>query len=199
MLEWDKEYEEPEKGHRHISHLFALYPGDAITSDKPELFEAAKKTIQYRLDHGGAGPGWSRAWIINFYARLLDADAVQKNIDLFEQRSLYGNLLDVHPPFQIDGNFGFTAGIAEALLQSHEGFLRILPALPNNWKSGSIKGLKARGNIVVNMTWEGGKLQQLVLTSPIRTAVKIVYGNQSKKITLDSNKPTLLNGDLKRM
>jgi len=184
LMEWDREYEEPEKGHRHISHLYALYPGDDITIQDPELFEAARKTIQYRLDHGGAGPGWSRAWIINFFARLQDKSAVEENIQLFKERSVYGNLLDIHPPFQIDGNFGFTAGVAEALLQSHEGFLRILPALPNNWKEGSIKGLKARGNILVDISWNEGKLETLTLRSKVNKTVKVVYGTIEKEISL---------------
>ncbi|ULC58049.1 glycoside hydrolase family 95 protein [Flaviramulus sp. BrNp1-15] len=197
LMEWDRAYEEPEKGHRHISHLYALHPGDDITIKNPELFEAAKKTIQYRLDNGGAGPGWSRAWIINFFARLLDVNAVEEHIDLFLQRSVYGNLLDIHPPFQIDGNFGFTSGIAEALLQSHEGFLRILPALPNNWKNGNIKGLKARGNILVDISWKDGRLDQLVLKSPVKKTIKLVYGNIEKTIVLEANKSTTLNNILK--
>ncbi|AUS04352.1 glycoside hydrolase family 95 protein [Pseudotamlana carrageenivorans] len=184
LLEWDHEYEEHEKGHRHMSHLYALHPGDDITLQNPELFEAAKKTIRYRLDHGGAGPGWSRAWIINFFARLLDAHAVEENIQLFKERSVYGNLLDVHPPFQIDGNFGFTAGIAEALLQSHEGFLRILPTLPNSWKSGTISGLKARGNILVDISWENNQLRELTLTSSVTKDVSLVYKGETKRIRL---------------
>lgn len=197
LLEWDRAYDEAEKGHRHISHLYALHPGDDITIENPELFEAAKKTIQHRLDNGGAGPGWSRAWIVNFFARLLDKNAVQENIQLFKQRSVYGNLLDIHPPFQIDGNFGFTAGVAEALLQSHEGFIRILPALPNNWKTGTIKGLKARGNILVDISWEDHKLTQLTLTSPVEKTIKIVYEHLENKIHLTTDKAVILNMNLK--
>ena len=198
LMEWDREYDEPEKGHRHISHLYALHPGDDITSENPELFEAAKKTIQYRLDNGGAGPGWSRAWIINFFARLLDKNAVEENINLFMQRSLYGNLLDVHPPFQIDGNFGFTAGVAEALVQSHESFLRILPALPNNWKNGTIKGLKARGNITVDIVWKDGKLLKLTLTSITDESVKVKYDAIETDVLLVKNVPYILNLHLKK-
>jgi alpha-L-fucosidase 2 len=198
LMEWDREYDEPEKGHRHISHLYALHPGDDITSENPELFEAAKKTIQYRLDHGGAGPGWSRAWIINFFARLLDKNAVEGNVTLFMQRSLYGNLLDVHPPFQIDGNFGFTAGVAEALLQSHEGFLRILPALPNNWKDGSIKGLKARGNVTADISWKESKLSRLTLKSESDKTIKVKYGAIEKEISLLKNVPNTFNFELKK-
>ncbi|NLP56904.1 glycoside hydrolase N-terminal domain-containing protein [Lutibacter sp. B1] len=198
LLEWDKVYEEPEKGHRHISHLYALHPGDDITSKNPKLFKAAKKTIQYRLEHGGAGPGWSRAWIINFYARLLDKNAVQKNIDLFMQRSIYGNLLDTHPPFQIDGNLGFTSGIAEILLQSHEGFLRILPALPDNWENGSINGLKARGNIIVNISWKDGKLDQLTLKSASTKTIKVKYDDLEVLISLTKDIPITFDSHLKK-
>lgn len=196
LMEWDREYEEPEKGHRHISHLYALHPGDDITSENPELFEAAKKTIQYRLDNGGAGPGWSRAWIINFYARLLNREAAQENINLFMQRSIYGNLLDIHPPFQIDGNFGFTAGVAELLLQSHEGFLRILPTLPINWENGFVKGLKARGNIIVDISWKNGELDELILKSSSDKKIKIVYNGIEKEILLSKNKSAVFNKNL---
>lgn len=199
LMEWDKEYEELEKGHRHISHLYALHPGDDITSENPKLFEAAKKTIHYRLNHGGAGPGWSRAWIINFFARLLDKDAAQENINLFMQRSIYGNLLDIHPPFQIDGNFGFTAGVAELLLQSHEGFLRILPTLPDNWKNGSIRGLKARGNILVNISWKGGKLTQITLKSANTKTVKIKYGDITTDVSLFKDIPVIFDTHLKKV
>lgn len=187
LLEWDREYEEFEKGHRHISHLYSLHPGDDITSENTELFEAARKTIEHRLDHGGAGPGWSRAWIINFYGRLLDAEAAREHIDLFIQKSIYPNLLDIHPPFQIDGNFGYTAGIAEMLLQSHEGFLRILPALPSNWKNGNVRGLKARENITIDIFWENGKLSKALLKSPIEQEVMIKYHGKTKTIDLSPN------------
>ncbi|MEH6407020.1 MAG: glycoside hydrolase family 95 protein [Leeuwenhoekiella sp.] len=198
LMEWDQNYKESEEGHRHISHLYSLYPGDAITSDNPELFEAARKTIQFRLDHGGAGPGWSRAWIINFFARLKDKNSAEENVKLFMQRSLYGNLLDIHPPFQIDGNFGFTAGIAEMLLQSHEGFLRILPALPDSWDTGAVKGLKARGNIEVDIQWKDGKLVSINLLSPISQKVSLLYNEKKIDFNLLSGKMLTLNGMLKQ-
>ena len=196
LLEWDREYQESEKGHRHISHLYALYPGDEISLKNPELFEAAKKTIQFRLDHGSAGPGWSRAWIINFFARLLDKNAVQENIQLFMQNSVNGNLLDIHPPFQIDGNFGFTAGVAENLLQTHEGFLRSLPAIPNNWQSGHVKSLKARGNIVVDISWEEGKLFEVTFYSATDKTFEVVYEDLKKKISIKKDIPLSLNSTL---
>jgi alpha-L-fucosidase 2 len=196
LMEWDREYEEPEKGHRHISHLYALHPGDDITTEDPELFEAARKTIEHRLEHGGAGPGWSRAWIINFYARLLNAEAANKHINLFMQRSIYPNLLDIHPPFQIDGNFGFTAGVAEMLLQSHEGFLRILPALPREWASGEVKGLKARGNIEVDIAWKEGHLEELILTSEEGKTIRVLYGNKETEVQLTPGRPATFSKDL---
>lgn len=176
LLEWDNPYLEAEEGHRHMSHLYALHPGNAITPQTPGLFEAAKKSLKYRLDHGGAGTGWSRAWLINFSARLLDPKAVSVNIALFLQKSTADNLFDMHPPFQIDGNFGFTAGVAEALLQSQNDVIHVLPALPKEWETGHIKGLRARGGYVVDISWENNKLNELILTSLRGRLGTIRYG-----------------------
>ena len=132
------------------------------------------------------GAGHGSSVFIRVYS---NSEAVEEHIGLFLQRSVYGNLLDIHPPFQIDGNFGFTAGVAEALLQSHEGYLRILPALPDQWKEGSIKGLKARGNITVDILWKEGKLQQCILTSPTNKKVKIIYDGYEKGVNLMQNIP----------
>ncbi|WP_117883628.1 glycoside hydrolase family 95 protein [Aureibaculum luteum] len=199
ILEWNEPYEEPEKGHRHMSHLYALHPGDDITSQTKEAFAAAQKTIDYRLEHGGAGTGWSRAWMINMNARLLNAKSAEENIAKFMQISVADNLFDEHPPFQIDGNFGYTAGVAECLLQSHEGFLMILPSLPNNWKIGNVEGLKARGNIIVDIVWEDGLLKQLNLVPLTDKLVKIKYSNKEVEIQLIKNKKTSLNESLEEI
>ncbi|SNZ01506.1 glycosyl hydrolase family 95 catalytic domain-containing protein [Flagellimonas pacifica] len=199
ILEWNEPYEEPEKGHRHMSHLYALHPGDDIVESDPKAFAAAQKTIDYRLEHGGAGTGWSRVWMINMNGRLLNGTAAQENIDKFLQISLADNLFDMHPPFQIDGNFGYTAGVAELLLQSHEEFLRLLPALPPKWKNGSIKGLKARGNITVNLEWEDGVLKKVGLTAAEETKCVLKYKDSLKKIVLPKEKTIFLDADLNKL
>ncbi|MCQ2466631.1 MAG: glycoside hydrolase family 95 protein [Clostridia bacterium] len=158
IKEWNEDYEEVDPGHRHISHLFGLYPGHEITPDTPELFSAASKTISTRLANGGAHTGWSRAWIINMYARLLDGDEAYKHIRLLMEKSLLPNLFDNHPPFQIDGNFGVVSGIAEMLVQGNADDYKLLPALPKKWHSGSVKGLRIRGNKTVDIAWENGKV-----------------------------------------
>ena len=199
ILEWNKPYNEPEKGHRHMSHLYALHPSNQITIDKnPDAFEAAKKTIAYRLKYGGAKTGWSRVWMINLNARLFQNKKAEENIRKFLQISVADNMFDMHPPFQIDGNFGFTAGIAELLLQSHEGFIRILPTLPPNWENGKISGLKARGNIEVSIEWKDGRLVKLGLTSKEDQTKKIVYNGIDTSINLKANKTIWLNGNLKK-
>lgn len=169
ILEWDREYPEPEKGHRHMSHLYAFHPGAAITkSQTPEYFQAVKKTLDFRLANGGAGPGWSRAWLINFSARLQDGEMAHEHIEKLITQSLFINLFDGHPPFQIDGNFGYTAGVAEMLIQSHEeGIIRILPALPKAWTSGKVSGIKARGGFTLDFTWENGEVKTLKVRSSL--------------------------------
>lgn len=199
ILEWNEPYKEPEKGHRHMSHLYALHPGDDITENTSEAFKAAQKTIDYRLQHGGAGTGWSRAWMINLNARLLDAESAQENITKFLQISLADNMFDMHPPFQIDGNFGYTAGVAELLLQSHEGFLRILPALPEIWSNGSIKGLKARGNVEVDIVWQNGKLKELTLVPHTDKTIKVNYHNNTVELKLKKNRKSILDENLKEI
>lgn len=196
IMEWIEDYEEAEPGHRHISHLLGLHPGTQITEDSPGMFEAAKRTIERRLEFGGGHTGWSRAWIINFYARLLDADAAYKHLRLLLEQSTLPNLFDTHPPFQIDGNFGGTAGIAEMLLQSHQDYIQLLPALPDEWDEGSISGLKARGNFEVDMTWSDGGLDRVRVRSLSGGTLNLEYSDERTEIDTAAGESFLFDGSL---
>lgn len=174
LMEWSEDYEEDEPEHRHISHMFALYPGDAITEVTKKLFEAAKVSIDRRLASGGGHTGWSCAWIVNMLARLKDGEKAAKYLTHLMTNSTYPNLLDSHPPFQIDGNFGGTAGIAEMLLQSHNDTIELLPAIPKAWKEISFKGLRARGGFTVDLDFKDGVITRLNIQNDKDMPCKVI-------------------------
>jgi alpha-L-fucosidase 2 len=197
LMEWTEEFEEPEPGHRHMSHLFALHPGRQISrSQTPDLAAGARKVLEKRLASGGGHTGWSRAWMINFWARLGDGEEAGSNVQSLLAKSTLPNLFDTHPPFQIDGNFGGVAGICEMLVQSHAGEIEFLPALPKSWATGSVKGLRARGGYEVDVAWKDGELTAVTIrnvngadTCNVRLGEKIVelkFGKK-KSITLNAN------------
>lgn len=184
IQEWIEDYEEVEPGHRHMSHLLALYPLHLISSKTPDLFNAARKTIERRLANGGGHTGWSKAWIINFYARLLDGEQCGIQLQSLFKTSTLPSLLSTHPPFQIDGNFGGAAGIAEMLMQSHNNEIHVLPALPPAWQKGYINGLRARGGYTVNLRWEEGRLTQLKIFTDKAGHTQVRYGDKVKQVQL---------------
>jgi alpha-L-fucosidase 2 len=190
IQEWYEDYEEAEIGHRHVSHLFALYPSNQINKNTPELFQAAKKTIEKRLSAGGGQTGWSRAWMIGFFARLHLGDESHSHISALLKELVAPNLFNLHPPgiFQIDGNLAATAGIAEMLFQSAEpGVINILPALPSKWKDGYITGLKAKGGITLDIYWSDNLLDKVHIKSQIDQNVDLIYNGSKVKLKLDKN------------
>jgi alpha-L-fucosidase 2 len=196
IMEWTEEFEEPEPGHRHISHLFALHPGKEITTRTPALMDAARKTIDYRISHGGGHTGWSRAWIINFFARLHDGDTAYENLTALVRKSTLPNLFDNHPPFQIDGNFGATAGITEMLLQSHADEVALLPALPTAWPAGHIHGICARGGFVMDIDWENGKLKGVNVFSKLGKELTLRYQDRTIKLKTQKGTGYMFDGSL---
>jgi alpha-L-fucosidase 2 len=188
LMEWVEDWEEVTQGHRHISHLFALHPGDMIHVRRtPEWSQAARVTLERRLAAGGGHTGWSRAWIINFWARLEDAEKAYENLRLLLIKSTLPNLFDNHPPFQIDGNFGGIAGIMEMLLQSHQDELTLFPALPAAWDKGSIRGIRARGGYELELEWNNGVLEQGVIKAGHDGVCRVRCMRSSGPLTVEAN------------
>lgn len=194
ILEWQEEYEEVEKGHRHISHLYGLHPGREISEDTPALFEAAKRTLEYRLEHGGGHTGWSKAWIMCFYARLKDKKKFDEQMRQFLANSVDENLWDIHPPFQIDGNFGMAEAVLEALASRRGDVVELLRIIPEGMEAGMVTGLCLEGRLKVDFAWKCGKLTKISLSSGKTQTIELRYCGIRRSVTLLENSRLELEG-----
>ena len=177
LMEWSVDIDDPKDEHRHVNHLFGLHPGHTVSPvTTPELAEAAKVVLVHR---GDGATGWSMGWKLNQWARLQDGNHAYTLFGNLLKNGTMDNLWDTHPPFQIDGNFGGTAGITEMLLQSHMGFIQLLPALPDAWKDGSIQGVCAKGNFEIDMIWKDGLLQEATLLSKAGQNCTVKYADKT--------------------
>ncbi len=189
LQEWWEDFGEPEPGHRHLSHLFCLYPGDQVTlTANPALATAARRSLEHRLANGGGGPGWSRAWVVGLWARLGEGRLAWDSLHQLLVGSLSDNFFGSHDPgvFQIDANFGAAAAVAEMLLQSHAGGLDLLPALPPAWPEGQVAGLRARGGLTVGITWREGRVTEAHVEVPTARAVSV---RCASTLRLDGGEP----------
>jgi alpha-L-fucosidase 2 len=197
LMEWRLPFTEREPGHRHISHVIGAYPGNQINLDRdPEMRRAVMKSIEGRLGRGGAGTGWSRAWTIGMFARLSDPERAYENLIAILKRSTLDNLFDNHPPFQIDGNFGATAAVAEMLLHSHNDEIKLLPALPTQWPDGHARGLRARGDFTVDIQWKDAELASATIHAGANAAsgkLQVTYNNTAREIEITSGQSTELS------
>jgi len=187
LQEWMEDIDDREDDHRHINHMIAVHPGRQIhPTATPELAEAARVGVTARRDHGPEHPGWSRVWKACVFARLLDGDSAHDQLAGMMARKLYGNLWAVHPPFQIDCNFGYAAGVNEMLAQSHMGYVHLLPALPKAWSTGSVRGMRVRGGYELDMEWKAGKLVKAELRGVSNDAEEVVvqYGEGKRALKL---------------
>jgi alpha-L-fucosidase 2 len=202
LQEWCLDFDENTPGQRHMSHMYPLYPGNQITPEQtPALAQAARVSLERRLAAGGAYTGWSRSWAIGFWARLHDGDMALESLDMLMKHSTNVNLFDTHPAsagpiFQIDGNFGTTAAIAEMLLQSHDGSIHLLPARPRQWQEGEVQGLRARGNVEVDIRWVEGRLASVVLRPGHTGEVVVRYPVEQRLISVspETSKSDTSNG-----
>lgn len=204
LLEWRYPYEEVEPGHRHISHLYGLYPGGEITPDTPSEFEAARKTLEARLASGGGHTGWSRAWIISLWASLRDGEKAHENIRALLSQSTFPNLMDSHPwkdgaTFQIDGNLGAVAAFAELLAYSNGQKVQLLPALPEEWSEGEVDRLRLRGNLLLRMKWKNSRLCRAELTAGSDADFRLVCGENSRMINLKQGETVLVDETMNKI